>query len=141
MSYRLNITKKQLGDFIIMLFFDKFFDEELLQENEKFNEVFRKMESLGLKGYIFKRFFDVDPQIRSKYKIFRRNFDDEDSSVSIVMKNSVEENEDSDYRELILETIKRITGKENPDMKKVDQFTNELLECIMNTNKTEEEEI
>jgi hypothetical protein len=141
MSYRLNITKKELGDFIIMLFFDKFFDEELLQENEKFNDFFHKMESLELKGYIFKKYFDVEPNIRSKYKMFRRNFDDEGSNVNIFMKDSVDEEENLDYKELILETIKKVTGKENPDKEKINQFTNDLLNSIMENNETEEEEI
>ena len=40
MSYRFNIEKQQLGDLIILLMFDKMFDEEFMNNNEKFNELF-----------------------------------------------------------------------------------------------------
>lgn len=137
MAYRLRLTKKQLGDFVIMLFFDKLFDETLLEENEKFNEIFEKLETLGLKGFIFQKFFDVDPSIRSKYKQFRKNFDKDNGSVSIIMTENEVEEDYSDYRELIVESIKRITGKENPDPEKVQEFTNKLINDIVYTNEGE----
>jgi hypothetical protein len=65
---RLNITKKQLGDFIILLLFDRAFDEEFISENEIFNDLMDKLENRGLQTLIFNKYFDVDAQLRGKYK-------------------------------------------------------------------------
>lgn len=132
MAYRLRVTKKQFGDVIILLLFDKFFDEDFLSQNEAFNDVFDKMERAGLKGKIFQKYFDVEPSIRSKYKQFKRNFNEEGNAVSVYMADGDDiEESTEEYREIILETIKRVTGKEDPDIEKVEEFTNNLLGDIL----------
>mgnify|MGYP000423853844 CR=1 FL=1 len=131
MSYRFNIEKQQLGDLIILLMFDKMFDEEFMNNNEKFNELFDELKGLGLKGKLFDKYFSIDPQIRSKYKIFRREFDNENSQVSVRMLPN-ETNESLDiYEEIIYECIKRITGKDEPNPEKVKLFTEQVINDIL----------
>ncbi|MFW6173621.1 MAG: hypothetical protein ACOC5T_07745 [Elusimicrobiota bacterium] len=65
---RLNLTKQELGDFIIMLLFDKAFDEEFLMNNENFQEFMKRLRSKGLQSIAFDAFFSVDPQLRAMYK-------------------------------------------------------------------------
>jgi len=131
MSYRFNIEKQQLGDLIILLMFDKMFDEEFMNNNEKFNELFDELKGLGLKGKLFDKYFSIDPQIRSKYKIFRREFDNENSQVSVrMMPNETNESLDI-YEEIIYECIKRITGKDEPNPEKVKLFTEQVINDIL----------
>lgn len=131
MSYRFNIEKQQLGDLIILLMFDKMFDEEFMNNNEKFNELFDELKGLGLKGKLFDKYFSIDPQIRSKYKIFRKEFDNENSQVSVRMLPN-ETNESLDiYEEIIYECIKRITGKDEPNPERVKLFTEQVINDIL----------
>lgn len=93
MGYKLNITKEELGDFIIMVFFDKMFDDSFLKNNENFDELFQELAGMGLKGRIFDKYFDVDPKIRSRYRMFKRSFYDP-GKVTINMRNGESEEEE-----------------------------------------------
>jgi hypothetical protein len=138
MSYKLRLNKEKLGDFLILVLFDKLFDDTFLVDNPKFNEVFEKMESLGLKSIIFDNYFNVDPSLSSKYKQFRREFDKEGSKVSLFMFDDIQEEYDDDYREIIMECVKRITGKNNPDPNKVEEFTKQVIDDIFLLNEEDE---
>lgn len=137
MSYKLRLNKEKLGDFFILVLFDKLFDETFLVDNPKFNEVFETMEARGLKSIVFDNYFEVDPQLRSKYKQFRKEFDKEGSKVSLFMFDDIQEEYD-DYRELIVECVKRITGKSNPDPDRLEEFTKQVIDDIVLLNEGDE---
>lgn len=145
-------SKDKLGDFIILLLFDKVFNEEFLSDNERFEEVFSQLDKLNLRSILFDKYFEIDSGLRTKYKRFRSKFDKEDTNVMLYIipgeeekKNeSIQQKVDSDdlvlsYKQLIYECIRKITGKENPDPLKVEEFTNNMLSDILFEDKQEEE--
>jgi hypothetical protein len=65
---RLNLTKKQLGDFLILVLFDRAFDEDFIKNNEVFDDLMTQLEKRGLQTVIFNKYFSVDAALRGKYK-------------------------------------------------------------------------
>ena len=126
--FRLNINKQQLGDIIVLILFDKLFNEDFIKSSALFNDIRDLMNKKGMKGKIFQMYFDIDPSLRSKYKQFSNKING-DQNVSIWIKEN-EENEEQQNEEkeqLIIETVKRVTGKSNPNEEKLQQLIDELL--------------
>lgn len=89
--YRLMVPKSKMEDFIMLVIFDKMFDPESMNEYHKFNEFFELMESRGLKSEVFKKYFDIDTNLRSRYKNFKRDFTNMDSNVMVYLFEDREE--------------------------------------------------
>lgn len=138
MAYKFSIDKKQLGDLIILLMFDKMFDDEFMNDNEKFNELFEDLKGLGLKGKLFDKYFDIDMKVRSKYFIFRREFDKENTQVSIKMHPDQLKESYGTYEEVILECIKKLSGKSDPNPEKVKLFTEQVINDIVKEEEDDE---
>ena len=136
---RFNLTKKQLGDFIIMLLFDSLFDDEFLDNNEEYRDLVEWLSGKGAQSRIFKLFFKVDGTIRSRYKIFRKFYDEDGKRVSIDMYNDINEQEDF-YKELITEVVKRVTGKEDPNPEKLQSLQEDIINDIIRGEINEKED-
>ncbi len=136
---RFNLTKKQLGDFIIMLLFDSLFDDEFLDNNEEYRDLVEWLSGKGAQSRIFKLFFKVDGTIRSRYKIFRKFYDEDGKRVSIDMYNDINEQEDF-YKELITEVVKRVTGKEDPNPEKLQSLQEDIINDMIRGEINEKED-
>ena len=112
--YRLTIPKEKFGDLIILLLFDKVFDEEFMVDNERFNAVFEKLKDKGIKSILFSEYFNLDSKIKNRYKKFRSHLQEEGEDVSLFLfhTDTIEESEDF-YKELIRESVKKLTKKEH----------------------------
>ncbi len=135
---RLNLNKNQLGDLIIMLLFDSAFDDEFLEQNTHYRELIDELTQQGLQNRTFKRFFKVDGQIRARYKMFRDAFDSKGKRVTIELLADMFENEDDFVRYIITETVKKITGKENPNPDKLTSLQESILSDINNEGELNE---
>jgi hypothetical protein len=118
--------------------FDKMFDDEFMNDNEKINELFEDLKGLGLKGKLFDKYFDIDMKVRSKYFIFRREFDKENTQVSIKMHPDQLKESYGTYEEVILECIKKLSGKSDPNPEKVKLFTEQVINDIVKEEEDDE---
>lgn len=92
--YNLRLNKKELGDLISLLFFDKLFKEDIMTDNEDFNVMFEKMITAGIKPIIFSHYFNIEPTLRSKYKRFRDSLENEGATVNIRLTPNEEQEEE-----------------------------------------------
>lgn len=136
---RLNLTKNQLGDFIIMLLFDSSFDDEFLQNNEKYRILIDDLSQKGLQSKVFKLFFDVDSQIRARYKSFRNSYDRDGKKVSIELFDDLTEQENF-YKDIITEIVKRVTGKEEPNPEKLQSLQEDIINDMVRGEINEKED-
>lgn len=121
--YRLNINKKNFGDIISLILFDKLLDETFVEESEIFNELRDFLEGKGLKTKLFKLYFKIDPNLRSKYKTFKKMVKKGDVSISFFEGEDFNE----DYKQIIEYCVKDITKKENINEEKLNIFIDEVL--------------
>jgi hypothetical protein len=90
--FKLNITKEKLGDFLIMILFDKLFNKEFVNSSEAFNKLKQDLEDKGMKSKIFKSYFDIDIELRTKYRQFSKMIlKDRDVAVNIQHNKNTEE--------------------------------------------------
>lgn len=129
--YRINITKGKLGDLLVLLLFEKFKDENFIKESETFNELLDALKTKGLRAKLHEFFFDVNPNLRSRFKQFSKMIrKDRDVAINIWFddEESVNENE---YQKRIIETcVKKLTKRDNPNKEKLDSFIKEVLNDI-----------
>jgi len=125
--YRLNVKKHKFGDIIILILFDKLFDQNYIEESPLFNELAETLNKKGMKSFLFQWYFSVDPNIRSRYKQFKKMIKNNNVSINITTDN---ESQNEDYKKIILETVKRVTGKHNPDSEKLHILTEQILNDI-----------
>ena len=123
--FRLNIKKEKFGDIIVLILFDKLFDPGFVSESKLFNEIANRLDKKGLKSILFQYYFDVDPNIRSRYKMFKKMIQNNDVSIRITTDKA---NQNEDYKRIIRETVKRVTGKHNPDSEKLEILTEQILD-------------
>ena len=83
--YRLMLPKDKLEEFIILVTFDKLFDPETMDQDSEFNEFFERIESAGLKSKLFSYYFDIDSNLRNRYKKFKKEFTQDDTDVMIYL--------------------------------------------------------
>jgi len=124
---RLNLTKHQLGDFIIMLLFDLCFDDEFLKDHQAIRNIIER--TSGLQSRTFNSFFKVDGHIRAKYKMFKNAFDIDNRKVYIELSPGLEESKDEIeiYKEIVSETVKQITGKQILNEKKLESLQEYII--------------
>lgn len=94
--FRFRIPKSQLEDLLIMMLFDRLFDESfMIQETEesKFQHIFEAMSSAGFKSKLFSEYFKVDSFIRIRYKRLKKEFTKEGNDVIIQLKD-IDQEED-----------------------------------------------
>lgn len=137
---RLNLTKKQLGDFLILVLFDRAFDEDFIKNNEVFDDLMTQLEKRGLQTVIFNKYFSVDAALRGKYKQWRNAFDNESRKVAVeISPDGKNEEEIYDfYKDIVTETVKQVTGKKELNEKKLKDLQDYILWYIMDKEKGEE---
>lgn len=130
---RLNITRKELGDIILLLMFDKSFDEEFIEQNELFNEVFDALKNRGIDSLLFRTYFDINGNLRRMYRQWKSVFDYDKRRLSIEifpdeLEESVPINQDTEYLKSIIEkTVKKVIKKENLNPEKLKKLQEEIL--------------
>lgn len=128
---RLNLTRQELGDFLIMILFDRSFDDSFIDHNENFTELMNQLIQRGLQTSVFEYYFEVDPQLRTLYNQWRSAYDTENRRTSIEIHPDIVEEKQTEqdfYRELITEVVKKAVDKENPNPEKLKQLQDEILE-------------
>ena len=123
--FKLNIKKKKFGDIIVLILFDKLFDPDFVNESHLFNEIANKLDKKGFRSILFQYYFDVDSNIRSRYKMFKKLIESNNNVAINITTDKEDQNED--YRKIIKETVKRVTGKHNPDSEKLNLLTEQIL--------------
>lgn len=70
-----NLTKDEFVDFIVAFLLDKMIrGEEILPNNESFNELMKTMKSRGVDKLLLNHYISSDPLVRNKYKSVRKVF-------------------------------------------------------------------
>ena len=51
--FKLNIKKKRFGDIIVLILFDKLFDQSYIEESPLFNKLAETLNKKGMKSFLF----------------------------------------------------------------------------------------
>ena len=71
----INITKEEWPDLIVAFLLDKMIDgDNVLGENDDFNNLMEIVEKRGLKPYLLHYYMGSDSNVRSKYKSISKSF-------------------------------------------------------------------
>lgn len=135
------VTKEQFPDLIVALLLDKMFKgEDLLGENEDFNELMKIMEKRSMKPILLHYYMSSDAVVRSKYKTLSKAFVTGKSESAAIyidagkkLKKGKEKGKDGIIKGLIKKALKLVASQKkrsgfplNED--KVDKILDRLLE-------------
>lgn len=128
---KINVDANEYADLVVAFLFDKILhSEEILSENERFNDVMEFMSRKGMKPILFKAYRDMDSQTRIKYKKIKNIFDYTATTAAIIniMVTEKEEKETKKDKESIVKKIikKIIAGDEISTEDK--EYLKEMLE-------------
>lgn len=82
----IRVTPDEFADFVIAFLLDSMMrSDKVLDENDEYHYIIRKMERAGLKSQLLSYFLDTSAITRGKYKIISKSFTGEESQNSIVI--------------------------------------------------------
>jgi len=82
---KINVKPNEFADIAVSFFLDKFLHpEEVVPNNNDFDELIEKMRGKGLKTSLMRYFLDMDSKMRVKYKIIKDVFEEGASEASVI---------------------------------------------------------
>lgn len=85
---KLVLTTSEFADFVAAFLFDTMLHpDELIVENEKFNDLMKKISKMGAKPYFMKYYLDMSADNRLNYKRFKPTLEPGATTKSVVEVN------------------------------------------------------
>lgn len=117
---RVTLSQEEFADFVILFLLDKMLNEdEVVTKNEAFNEIIDDMERKGLRTKFLAYFFDVDSNQRVDYKRIKKGFTNRSTTDTMIL---VSKTKTDLFENMLRYVIKKITGKNNINEEKFQQF-------------------
>ena len=82
---KISVTSNEFADIVISFLLDKIMhSDEIIPDNEIFNDLSEKMRSKGMRSVLLQYYFDMDTNSRVKYKRIKGVFDNSSSNKSVI---------------------------------------------------------
>lgn len=130
---KIRVEPNEFADIVISFLLDKMLHpEEVVPNNDDFNEFTEKIRDKGLKTLMMKYYLNIDSRTRVKYKIIKDVFEEGSSETSVIniSPEKVEKKKEMGKKNLLKKIIKRMIGDETI----TDKEKNMLLESLEEEN-------
>lgn len=136
---RVNITVKEFPDLVAAFLFDKINNvEEVIPDNQEFNELAESMGKRGMSPLLMKYYLSMDPQMRIYYKRLKATFDREENTLINVWGKSEDipaaEKEPSKMTKVAAKVLKRVLASKKLSDEEKNYLVERLKEDIDGTN-------
>ena len=130
---KIRVEPNEFADVVISFLLDKILHpEEVVPNNDDFNEFTEKIRGKGLKTLMMKYYLNMDSRTRVKYKIIKDVFEEGSSETSVIniLPEKVEKKKEMGKKNLLKKIIKKIIG----DGTITDKEKKTLLESLEEEN-------
>ena len=108
---KIRVEPNEFADIVISFLLDKMIHpEEVVPNNDDFNEFIEKIRGKGLKTLMMKYFLNMDSKTRVKYKLIKDVFEEGSSETSVIniSPEKVEKKKEVSKKSLLKKIIKKL---------------------------------
>jgi hypothetical protein len=125
---KIRVVPNEFADIVISFLLDKMLHpEEVVPNNDDFNEFIEKIRGRGLKTLMMKYYLNMDSKTRVKYKIIKDVFEEGSSETSVI---SISPEKVEKKKEVSKSLLKKVIKKIIGDEKMTDKEKKMLLESL-----------